>query len=52
MFVALAGLVLAVAVFLPWFKPTVRISGSDIIRRDLNEVGNDNGRHGNFRRRR
>jgi hypothetical protein len=30
MFVALAGLVLAVAVFLPWFKATVRIGGSDV----------------------
>jgi hypothetical protein len=30
MFVALAGLVLAVAVFLPWFKATVSFSGSDI----------------------
>ena len=29
-FVALAGLVLAVAVFLPWFKATVRIRGSDV----------------------
>ena len=29
-FVALAGVVLAVAVFLPWFKATVRIRGTDV----------------------
>ena len=29
-FVALAGPVLAVAVFLPWFKATIRIGGSDV----------------------
>jgi hypothetical protein len=29
-FVALAGLVVAIAVFLPWFKATVRLRGSDV----------------------